>query len=48
MYRVLPVDDEILIREEAQRISWKKPGIELVAVCENGQQTIEVLEKYNK
>lgn len=45
MYRVLIVDDEILIREKvAQRIAWQELGFELVAACENGQQAIEILE----
>lgn len=46
MYKVLLVDDEILIREKmAKKISWNDLGFELVAACENGQEAIEVLER---
>ena len=37
MYKVLLVDDEVLIREAI--------GFELIASCENGKQAMEVIEK---
>jgi len=46
MYKVLLVDDEILIRERiARRIPWEELGFELIASCENGQEAIKVLEQ---
>ena len=46
MYKILLVDDEILIREKiAQKIPWEELGFELVAACENGQEAMEILEK---
>lgn len=46
MYKVILVDDEILIRERmAQRIPWEELDFELTAVCENGQEAIEILEQ---
>ena len=46
MYKVLLVDDEVLIREAIrQNIHWEEMGFELIASCENGKQAMEVIEK---
>lgn len=46
MYKVLLVDDEILIRERISRkIQWRELGYELVGTCENGKEAIAFLEK---
>jgi len=46
MYKVLLVDDEILIRERiAKRIPWEELGFRLVTTCENGKEAIEILKK---
>ncbi|RKD34998.1 response regulator transcription factor [Lacrimispora algidixylanolytica] len=46
MYKVLLVDDEILIRERiSQRIPWESLGYELRGTCENGKEAIEFMEK---
>lgn len=46
MYKILLVDDEILIREKIrQKIPWEELGFELVAACENGQEAMCILEK---
>lgn len=46
MYKVLLVDDEILIREAiGENIHWKELGYELIGVCENGKEAIEVIKK---
>lgn len=45
MYRVLLVDDEILIREAiSQNTKWEELGYELAGTCKNGQEAIEFLE----
>lgn len=45
MYKVLLVDDEILIRERiSQRIPWESLGYELKGTCENGKEAIEFME----
>lgn len=45
MYRILLVDDEILVREVIrQRIQWNELGFELAADCENGREAIRYLE----
>lgn len=44
MYKVLLVDDEILIREAIrENIHWKEMGFELIADCENGREAMEVI-----
>lgn len=44
MYRVLLVDDEILVREAiSENINWNGLGFQLVKVCENGKEAIEYL-----
>jgi len=46
MYKVLLVDDEILIRERiSQRIPWESLGYELKGTCENGKEAIEFMER---
>lgn len=46
MYKVLLVDDEILIRERiSQRIPWGSLGFELAGTCENGKEAICFMEK---
>ncbi len=46
MYKVLLVDDEVLIREAIrQNIHWEEMGFELIASCENGKQAMEVIGK---
>ena len=46
VYKVLLVDDEILIREAiSENIPWEKHGFELVHVCDNGKTAIEYLEE---
>lgn len=45
MYRVLLVDDEILVREAVSaKIRWKDLGFELAGLCENGQQAVEFMK----
>lgn len=46
VYKVLLVDDEILVREAIRKkIEWNKIGFELVGDCENGKDAIEFVEK---
>lgn len=46
MYKVLLVDDEILVREAiSAKIEWNKLGFELAGDCENGKAAIEFVEK---
>lgn len=46
MYKVLLVDDEILIRENiAERIPWNDIGFDLFDSCENGKDAIEILKE---
>ncbi len=46
MYKVLLVDDEILIREAiGAKIEWENLGFELAGDCENGKDAIEFLKK---
>lgn len=46
MYKVLLVDDEVLIRENMKnRIPWEDLGFELAASCENGKEAIEWIQK---
>lgn len=45
MYKVMLVDDEILVRERiSKRIPWEELGYCLAAVCENGKEAIEFLQ----
>ena len=46
VYKVLLVDDEILIREAiSENVPWEKHGFQLAHVCENGKTAIEYLEE---
>lgn len=46
MYKVLLVDDEILVREAiSAKIEWGHLGFELVGDCENGKAAIEFLKE---
>lgn len=46
MYRVLLVDDEVLVREAiSENIRWDDLGYELAGNCQNGKEAIEFLEK---
>ena len=45
MYKVLLVDDEILVRDAIRKkIEWNKIGFELVGDCENGRDAIEFVQ----
>lgn len=45
MYKLLLVDDEILVREAiAENIHWKEIGYELVSACENGKEAIAYIK----
>lgn len=46
MYKVLLVDDEILVREAiSAKIEWNQLGYELAGDCENGKAAIEFLNE---
>ncbi|WFR58584.1 response regulator [Anaerocolumna sp. AGMB13025] len=46
MYRVLLVDDEVLVREAiSENIRWNELGYVLAGNCQNGKEAIEFLEK---
>ena len=45
MYKVLLVDDEILVRQAiSEKIEWNKLGYELAEVCDNGKSAIEYIK----
>ncbi len=45
MYKVMLVDDEILVRERiSKRIPWEDLGYCLTAVCENGKEAVDFLQ----
>ena len=47
MYRILLVDDEILVREAIkENIDWKAMDCELVGDCENGKQAAEFVKTH--
>lgn len=47
MYKVLLVDDEILVREAiSKKIEWNKLGFDLIGDCENGKDAIEFVEQH--
>lgn len=47
MYRILLVDDEILVRDAIkENINWEGIGCELVGICENGQQAAEFVKEH--
>lgn len=46
MYKVLLVDDEVLIREAiSENIRWEEMGFELVGSCENGREAMNLIQK---
>ena len=47
MYRILLVDDEILVRDAIrENIDWKSMDCELVGDCENGQQAADFVKTH--
>ena len=47
MYRILLVDDEILVRDAIkENIDWKSIDCELVGDCENGKQAAEFVKEH--
>ena len=47
MYRILLVDDEILVRDAIkENIDWKSLDCELVGDCENGKQASEFVKEH--
>ena len=47
MYRILLVDDEILVREAIkENIDWKSMDCELVGDCENGRQAADFVKEH--
>ncbi|HJB17077.1 MAG TPA: response regulator [Candidatus Blautia excrementipullorum] len=47
MYRILLVDDEILVRDAIkENIDWEGMGCELAGICENGQQAAEFVKQH--
>ena len=45
MYKILLVDDEILVRDAIrENIDWKSLDCELVGDCENGRQAVEFVQ----
>ncbi|MFR3494370.1 MAG: hypothetical protein ACLTTJ_11525 [Blautia sp.] len=46
MYRILLVDDEILVRDAIkENIDWKGMDCELVGDCENGKEAAEFVKR---
>lgn len=46
MYKVLLVEDEVLVREAiTENIVWNEIGLRLITSCKNGKEAIEVIEK---
>ena len=47
MYRILLVDDEILVMDAIkENIDWKSIDCELVGDCENGKQAAEFVQEH--
>lgn len=47
MYRILLVDDEILVRDAIkENIDWKSMDCELVGDCENGKQAADFVKTH--
>ena len=47
MYKILLVDDEILVRDAIrENIDWEKLDCELIGDCENGKQAVEFVKTY--
>ncbi|MDO4633641.1 MAG: response regulator [Eubacteriales bacterium] len=48
MYRVMLVDDEILVREAMrEHVDWEGLGFELVKDCQNGKEAMDYLEQHS-
>lgn len=46
MYKVLLVEDEVLVREAiTENIAWNEIELQLLAACKNGKEAIEMIEK---
>lgn len=46
MYKVLLVEDEVLVREAiTENIVWNEVGLRLITSCKNGKEAIEAIEK---
>lgn len=46
MYKVLLVEDEVLVREAiTENIVWNEIGLRLITSCKNGKEAIEAIEK---
>lgn len=46
MYKVLLVEDEVLVREAiTENIAWNEIELQLLAACKNGKEAIEIIEK---
>lgn len=46
MYKVLLVEDEVLVREAiTENIVWNEIGLRLITSCKNGREAIEAIEK---
>ena len=46
MYKILLVDDEILVRDAIrENIDWGKLDCELIGDCENGKQAVEFVKR---
>ena len=47
MYKILLVDDEILVRDAIrENIDWRKLDCELIGDCENGKQAVEFVKTH--
>ena len=47
MYKILLVDDEILVRDAIrENIDWGKLDCELIGDCENGKQAVEFVKTH--
>lgn len=47
MYKILLVDDEILVREAIRdKVAWPELGFELAGICENGKEAIAFIEQH--
>jgi len=45
VYKVLLVDDEILIRERiAGHIPWNELGYVLTGICEHGKEAVKIMD----
>ncbi|MDD3615104.1 MAG: hypothetical protein PHC41_02630 [Lachnospiraceae bacterium] len=47
MYKVILVDDEILVRDAIRnRMDWNSLGFELAADCQNGKEAIDYIKEH--